>query len=88
MNASHIVQGRDEMVALGIQTMEEWVDRLNPEFLELAMSNVVEELNLALWSHLRPQPYPFGPKVCGSWSGMQALLLLLLLQRCDSVDAA
>lgn len=57
------MQGRDEIVAVGIETLEEWVDRLNPEFLELAMSNVVEDLNLALWSHLRPQPYPFGPKV-------------------------
>ncbi|CAD7696024.1 unnamed protein product, partial [Ostreobium quekettii] len=56
-------QGFDDIVALGIATMEEWVDRLNPEFLEPAMASVVEDLNLALWSHLRPSPYPLGLKV-------------------------
>eukprot|EP00210_Caulerpa_lentillifera_P007000 g6694.t1 len=58
------LKGTDEMVMLGIQTMEEWIDRLNPVFLEPAMASLVQEINLALWSHLKPQPgNPIGPKI-------------------------
>lgn len=58
------LNGTDEMVLLGIQTMDEWIDRLNPEFLEPAMASHVQEINLALWSHLKPQPgSPIGPRI-------------------------
>lgn len=58
------LKGTDEMVLLGIQTMEEWIDRLNPVFLEPAMSSLVQEINLALWSHLKPQAGNLiGPKI-------------------------
>ena len=36
---------------------------LNPEFLEPAMHEVMTELMMALWSHLRPSPIQFGKKV-------------------------
>lgn len=72
-------------MAVGIETLEEWVDRLNPEFLEPAMSTVVEELNLALWSHLRPQPYPFGPKVIRSLECSRQFVQLTC-ERYDNVE--
>ena len=48
---------------LALRTLEYWVDTLNPEYLEPAMADVMPRLMHALWSHLRPPPYPFGPKV-------------------------
>ncbi len=55
-------QGRPELMQLALRTLEYWVDSLNPEFLEPAMADVTPRLMSALWSHLRPPPYPFGPK--------------------------
>jgi transformation/transcription domain-associated protein len=52
----------DDLVALGLRTLEFWVDSLNPEFLEPSMASVMTELILTLWGHLRPKPYPFGAK--------------------------
>ena len=48
---------------LALRTLEYWVDTLNPEYLEPAMADVMPALMHALWAHLRPPPYPFGPKV-------------------------
>ncbi|XVE82488.1 hypothetical protein DITRI_Ditri16bG0008800 [Diplodiscus trichospermus] len=56
------LKGRDDLVSLGLRTLEFWVDSLNPEFLEPSMGNVMSEVILALWSHLRPAPYPWGGK--------------------------
>ncbi|CAM6100600.1 unnamed protein product [Calypogeia fissa] len=56
------LKGSDELVALGLRTLEFWIDSLNPEFLEPSMANVMSELILTLWSHLRPKPHPFGSK--------------------------
>ncbi|KAL3681984.1 hypothetical protein R1sor_000006 [Riccia sorocarpa] len=56
------LNGSDELVGLGLRTLEFWIDSLNPEFLEPSMANVMSELMLTLWSHLRPKPYPWGAK--------------------------
>ncbi|KAJ4844568.1 hypothetical protein Tsubulata_023584 [Turnera subulata] len=54
------LKGSDELVSLGLRTLEFWVDSLNPDFLEPSMANVTSEVILALWSHLKPAPYPWG----------------------------
>ncbi|XP_010526797.1 PREDICTED: transformation/transcription domain-associated protein-like [Tarenaya hassleriana] len=56
------LQGSDELVSLGLRTLEFWVDSLNPDFLEPSMANLMSEVILALWSHLKPVPYPWGGK--------------------------
>ncbi|KAK6237341.1 hypothetical protein QUC31_002810 [Theobroma cacao] len=56
------LKGSDDLVSLGLRTLEFWVDSLNPDFLEPSMANVMSEVILALWSHLRPTPYPWGGK--------------------------
>ncbi|XVF18022.1 hypothetical protein REPUB_Repub10bG0175600 [Reevesia pubescens] len=56
------LNGSDDLVSLGLRTLEFWVDSLNPDFLEPSMANVMSEVILALWSHLRPAPYPWGGK--------------------------
>ncbi|KAI4325437.1 hypothetical protein MLD38_030838 [Melastoma candidum] len=56
------LKGSNELVTLGLRTLEFWVDSLNPDFLEPSMANVMSEVILALWSHLRPAPYPWGAK--------------------------
>ncbi|KAK4773935.1 hypothetical protein SAY87_028954 [Trapa incisa] len=61
------IKGSDDLVDLGLKTLEFWVDSLNPDFLEPSMANVMSEVILALWSHLRPEPY--------RWGGMSLQLL-------------
>lgn len=56
------LKGSDDLVGLGLRTLEFWIDSLNPDFLEPSMANVISEVILALWSHLRPTPYPWGGK--------------------------
>ncbi|PHT91150.1 hypothetical protein T459_06263 [Capsicum annuum] len=56
------LKGNDDLVSLGLRTLEFWIDSLNPDFLEPSMANVMSEVILALWSHLRPAPYPWGGK--------------------------
>ncbi|KAL6959953.1 non-specific serine,threonine protein kinase [Sarracenia purpurea var. burkii] len=56
------LKGSDDLVNLGLRTLEFWIDSLNPDFLEPSMANVMSEVILALWSHLRPAPYPWGGK--------------------------
>ncbi|KAL5822462.1 hypothetical protein ACOSQ3_020378 [Xanthoceras sorbifolium] len=56
------LKGSDDLVSLALRTLEFWVDSLNPDFLEPSMANVMSEVILALWSHLRPAPYPWGGK--------------------------
>ncbi|CAL5373324.1 unnamed protein product [Camellia sinensis] len=56
------LKGSDDLVSLGLRTLEFWIDSLNPDFLEPSMANVLSEVILALWSHLRPAPYPWGGK--------------------------
>ena len=54
--------GPPALASLGLRTLEYWVDSLNPEFLEPALAPVGPALHAALWAHLRPHPYPLGPK--------------------------
>eukprot|EP00963_Diacronema_lutheri_P006687 scaffold587_cov339-Pavlova_lutheri.AAC.11 len=56
------VEGPQELVQLGLRTLEFWVDSLNPEFLEPVMRKYESRLLLALWQHLKPHPYPFGAR--------------------------
>ncbi|GMH24561.1 hypothetical protein Nepgr_026404 [Nepenthes gracilis] len=56
------LKGSHDLVSLGLRTLEFWIDSLNPDFLEPSMANVMSEVILALWSHLRPGPYPWGGK--------------------------
>ncbi|KAA8531972.1 hypothetical protein F0562_006886 [Nyssa sinensis] len=54
------LKGNDDLVSLGLRTLEFWIDSLNPDFLEPSMANVMSDVILALWSHLRPAPYLWG----------------------------
>lgn len=56
------VEGPQELVQLGLRTLEFWVDSLNPEFLEPVLRKQESRLLLALWQHLKPHPYPFGAR--------------------------
>lgn len=56
------LKGSEELVSLGLRTLELWIDSLNPDFLEPSMAKVISELILTLWTHLRPKPYPWGAK--------------------------
>ncbi|KNA06133.1 hypothetical protein SOVF_183880 [Spinacia oleracea] len=56
------LKASDELVSLGLRTLEFWIDSLNPDFLEPSMANVMSEVILSLWSHLKPAPYPWGGK--------------------------
>ncbi|KAI0530691.1 hypothetical protein KFK09_000238 [Dendrobium nobile] len=56
------LKGNDDLVSLGLRTLEFWIDSLNPDFLEPSMASVMSDAILALWSHLRPLPYPWGTK--------------------------
>ncbi|KAK1296404.1 hypothetical protein QJS10_CPB15g00503 [Acorus calamus] len=56
------LKGSDDLVGLGLRTLEFWIDSLNPDFLEPSMANVMSDVILALWSHLRPPPYTWGAK--------------------------
>ena len=53
----------DRSVSVALKTLDVWVDSFNPEFIEKGMSAVLQPLMLALWSHLKPHPHPFGSKV-------------------------
>lgn len=54
--------GSANLVSLGLRTLDFWIDSLNPDFLESSMENVMSEVILALWSHLRPEPYLWGSR--------------------------
>ncbi|KAK3127876.1 hypothetical protein QOZ80_7AG0579590 [Eleusine coracana subsp. coracana] len=56
------LKGSDDLVSLALRTLEFWIDSLNPDFLEPSMANLMSEVILALWSHLRPLPYTWGTK--------------------------
>lgn len=56
------LKGSDDLVSLALRTLEFWIDSLNPDFLEPSMANLMSDVILALWSHLRPPPYTWGTK--------------------------
>ena len=53
----------EELIMLGLKTLELWVDSLNPEFLEPAMADVVHEVMPALWAMLKPVGLAKSPAV-------------------------
>lgn len=57
------MEGKPELVQLALRTLEYWVDSLNPDFLEPAMSSVADRLLASLSSHLKLPPYQFGSRV-------------------------
>ncbi|GAB2260071.1 hypothetical protein Droror1_Dr00010926 [Drosera rotundifolia] len=56
------LKGNNDLVNLGLRTLEFWIDSLNPDFLEPSMASVMSEVILVLWSHLKPAPYLSGGK--------------------------
>ena len=58
-----IQSASEHLVTLGMKTLEYWIDSLNPEFLEPAMSDILPELMSSLHSKLGPLGlHPFGHK--------------------------
>ncbi|OSX75809.1 hypothetical protein BU14_0219s0009, partial [Porphyra umbilicalis] len=49
-----------ELVALGLRTLEFWVDTLQPDYLDRLLVAVEPGLTRALFRHLRPAPYAYG----------------------------
>eukprot|EP00466_Bigelowiella_natans_P000476 jgi/Bigna1/33130/e_gw1.1.3.1 len=50
----------EQVIKLGLRTLEFWVDNLNPEYLYPHMCTVLSDLMRALCALLRPHPSPFG----------------------------
>ena len=46
-----------DLVGQGLRTLELCVDNLTAEYLDPIMAPVIDELMMALWDHLRPNPY-------------------------------
>lgn len=61
--SSPLTQGSQDLVNIGLKVLDTLIDQVNPEFLQPAMAPIADELMATLWSHMRPPPYPFGPKV-------------------------
>lgn len=65
---------KDELIMLGLRTLEVWIDSLNPEFLEPAMSDVVHQLMSALWALLKPVSGHYATQ--GSKASLMSMQLL------------
>ena len=46
-----------DLIGQGLRTLELCVDNLTAEYLDPIMAPVIDELMMALWDHLRPNPY-------------------------------
>lgn len=46
-----------DLVGQGLRTLELCVDNLTAEYLDPIMAPVIDELMVALWDHLKPNPY-------------------------------
>ncbi|KAL6722004.1 transcription-associated protein 1 [Lecanora helva] len=46
-----------DLVGQGLRTLELCVDNLTAEYLDPIMAPVIDELMMALWEHLKPNPY-------------------------------
>eukprot|EP00656_Telonema_subtile_P053110 TRINITY_DN7583_c0_g1_i1.p1 TRINITY_DN7583_c0_g1~~TRINITY_DN7583_c0_g1_i1.p1 ORF type:complete len:650 (+),score=164.16 TRINITY_DN7583_c0_g1_i1:109-2058(+) len=57
------LKSQGELVALGLQTLESWIDQLNPEFLYslISGSGMRTQLMLTLWAFVQPGA-PTGPQ--------------------------
>ncbi|CAG8576103.1 11483_t:CDS:10, partial [Acaulospora morrowiae] len=51
------LQAGPELVTQGLRTLELCIDNLTPEFLDPILAPVINDLMLALWKHLKPNPY-------------------------------
>jgi hypothetical protein len=49
-----VCHARHRAAPQGLRTFEIWVDNLNPEYLEKALSDVMQDVMAALWALLRP----------------------------------
>ncbi|KAK9457474.1 hypothetical protein V1511DRAFT_170812 [Dipodascopsis uninucleata] len=53
--------GSQELVSQGLRTLELCVDNLTPDYFDNVVEPVIEEVMEALWTHLKPLPYPHQP---------------------------
>jgi hypothetical protein len=44
LHVFHPTQGPDELILLGLRTLEVWVDNFNPEYVDVAISEVSTHL--------------------------------------------
>lgn len=56
----YALEGSNELVALGIRNLDQWLESSKPENFEPILKPVMPELLNALFSHLKPNPYPHG----------------------------
>lgn len=56
----YALEGNNELVGLGIRNLDQWLESSKPENFEPILKPVMPELLIALFSHLKPSPYPHG----------------------------
>lgn len=61
--AVRALTGSDRVVEVSLRVLDLWVESFNPEFIERSMMAVMKPMMSALWSHVRPRPYPYGERV-------------------------
>lgn len=52
----------DQIISLGLKTLEFWIDNLNPEFLEMTLAEHFVPILSTLWGHLCPGHIGFSAK--------------------------
>ena len=57
------LNGSERSVGIALKVLDTWVDSFNPEFIEKSMGSITRSIMMAIWGHIRPNPYPFGAKV-------------------------
>ncbi|KAL3925906.1 MAG: hypothetical protein SGILL_000083 [Bacillariaceae sp.] len=84
----------EELVNLGLRTLEFWLDNLNPEYLFPEVSKdkkVFVAVMKALSIHLRPAPYPYGLltlRLLGKLGGKNRQVLRDPIDICDPKSVA
>lgn len=53
--------GSQDLVSQGLRTLELCVDNLTPDYFDNIIEPVIDEVMEALWTHLKPLPYPHQP---------------------------
>jgi len=59
----HALRSKGELAALGLRSLEFWIDNLNPDFVSMLLEQdqkVSTRIMCALCDHLKPAPYPYG----------------------------
>jgi len=70
---------KEDLVTFGLRNLDMWVNTLRTESLEPILRPVMPELLVALFSHLKPQPHPFGilsMKILAKLGGMNRKYLI------------